>query len=404
MKRLFIVALLLVVLPLAGCTKLSNEYFENNTLNHVDDAMDLFEGYTNHMMEYYIENYPIISEMFDIKTADSYIPFTGSLDSIQRHELLNYHLTDNRGYLVNNHMTTVLEQIAYIYSFGISECPNAKEDKVCTSDELPGTSIRVLMEDKEVIVEYTKIVDTEYYTQYKATYFYHFRYEEELLVLDFSYEETSIDTDEAYLSMYLYYKENTVEQSKYRTHYESDNSYYKEVEINFNLLSMDYTKKVETHESASISYYNNENNEKFSIEVENGDYRNFAYTIYNGTKKIVSLINDKTLYAVNFSEVAGWDFLELTSGENEYNIYYNNIQIEDLTVFLNTYSGEYVFQNFKTETTFDDDLLSLSKFGLSLPYDTQYFEDKENYFMDNIDKIIHEANIEPIGVDIMIPY
>ena len=393
MKKLLILFLLLLTVPLTGCANLSDEYFPNETKNSMEEAMALFKTYSDHLENYYDEHYP--KGVTDITEDERYIAVDTYKDTYSRDELLNYDLTDNRMFLVINEFEFVLYKLDEIYSFGVDECSKTPEGKLCKIEGLLDTDNAIMfqMEGTDIVLELIITSDIKVYT-----HTYYFRYEEDKVTLDYSFTTEVLSSSEITSYRNTYYKEDEVQKSYFKeTGFDIEGKYL-EYQEEYNLITGDFTRKHEGKDDCDLWYYNSSNNELYYIHKVNEDYEGFNYTVFNGKKEQIKYYSDRELYWVNFSEIPGWDYLVRKDNSSYFEMYLNNEIPEGLTVAIQFRYGEYVYGEFSKEEL-TDDVLNLSKFGLSLPYSNQFFADKESFIIDNFNTILEDAGMELPGMD-----
>ena len=393
MKKLLIIFLLFLTIPLTGCADLSDEYFPNDTRNSMDEAMDLLKTYSDHLEDYYDEHYPNSDEMFDIKIAEGYVPLNAYKDSYTRDELVNYHLTDSRWFMLENEFKFAMFHLDNIFSFGVDECKNTVEGKYCKYKEVTNNEIMFQLEGNELFIKLILTNDLQEYTHK-----YHFRYEDELVSLDYSFIGMDTSVDEILSYRYLYYKEDEIQKSIFRVPNHTPGGDYIEYQEEYNLVTGDYTRKHETNEECELWYYNAINNELYHINKVNEDFENFVYIIFNGTKEQIKYSSSLASYSINFSEISGWDYLERVNDSHDFKMYHNNTLIDGLTVRIQFSCGEFVHGSFNVDE-FENDVLNLSNYEFSFPYSNQFYIDKETFFVENFNQIIEDANMELPGYD-----
>lgn len=387
MKKTLLVLIVITIFSLSGCTDLPQDNFTNETRDHLDEAMDVFEPYKDHLQQYYENTYPDFGLMHDISEAESYIYVEPYKDRYFRQELLNYHINDDRYFMSENVVQVALAQVDRIYNFGVTMCKNPKEGAYCTNNEVNGISLMFQKEGVKVYIEYT-VTTGSTVQQYR----YLFDGLDESIFIDFHYRVTNSETNAIIKDANMVYKEDDLEMTVYNDYSGLHGTDYFEKMTIFDFTTKDYIKKYNTSEFTKLWFYNEDNEELYYGKQVNDVLEDFQYSVFSGTKLALRYNYTGHQYYVNLSEISGWDRLDKVMGST-YKPYYNGLPLEEIEARIEFRYGEYVYVEFSAEEPFEEEVLNLSKFGLSLPYDSTFFQDKYEYYSDNFNQIILENNL-----------
>lgn len=375
----------LFIISLSSCAKLPQDYFTNETRDSVDDALILFETYTDHIKEYYEETYPTESSLGNISLVEGYEIVTPYEDEYHRDDFVNYHLTDHRYIKATNDMTRVLYQVDEIISFVEDECTKLKEGAYCESDNNEGVSLMFQMEEEELVFEYV----IEELRNITITTF-HFRTEEDKVVLEFKHDSKSKSTDSILGTMDLYYKEDDYEKSSVSDAipggFESEIKHDLKNEKFYRVLKRNgfyYLWYIADDEQYSVITTN-----EFKDSYTTEDLSYFTYTKFNGNKKVYEYNKEDEEFFINLLEFPGWDRIEIDDSNFTYRIYNGTQEINNLAVRFEFTRGQYVYVN--TSNPFD--------LGLDMPFTLTLIEEKEEYITENFISIIEESGIPLPGI------
>ncbi|MEW6607134.1 MAG: hypothetical protein AB1414_06720, partial [bacterium] len=177
MKKIYILFLILSTIIFTGCAKrdLENPYFDNSKKDTFLDAYLLFTEYLERVKDHHIEYFPLSDSERALYDEDAYINTELlSKDQIYRHEFYNYHLSDDRSYMLDSQIYTIIETKLYRSS---EKCKYITEGKQCLvteradDNQLLKYGLIYYMEDDQLFIDYM-------YTEYihSSSYVYMNRY------------------------------------------------------------------------------------------------------------------------------------------------------------------------------------------------------------------------------------
>lgn len=386
-----------ILILLAGCSnsRLENSYFENTSSDSYDEAMSILFDKINLARGQLHTYYPRSSQDSVMWFEDTYVNLQiWSKDTIYRHDLINYSLSDDRDYMRYSDLYALDNYYASVYL--PDSCSNIKEGELCTSTydhsnyslNYPSRSgIRFYMDKDSLLVN-------SFYTVNQSTLFnfifYFYKNEDfkdvmemTMLISNLSHSEyetishtkliygvsetsyrfnncTLSDIEQGSVSMeYLYtkFKEYSISDLK---HNEIDSF----VHLYFN------------NASTYGTIYDGSTHERYAVSARDEIYT--ASNYYQYIRNAEAIVYAPSYYKVNLSEVLGWDNIRRNDSglSPTYDLYYGDTLLSGgNTIMLNYADSEYPYYEYSGSNPIES-VINLSVIGLSTDFTTAYFEAK----------------------------
>ena len=396
MKKIWITCTFISLLLLFfGCSqkKLDNPYFENTSENTFEEAHGLFNEYMTRVRGTLEEYFPRVYQDEVMYFEEGYINAQlSSKDRIYRHELFNYHLSDDRSYMRYSQLYYLTDNTFFGGLSGIiSECDTITEGENCVETRqladpsLLKSGLTFYMEGNELYMEFMFSVNVN--TLYH--YAFHF-YEDEFMDDTMEMTLQIYNTSESIFETNSYTKlvfGKSLEES-FCNHCDINDSFEGSLEYLYakfkekpyqaysyetsNILSFIHLTISNDYTYGDV--FNGETGELFNCRTQDDAFVTQRYEQYIRNTLVVKY--SEYSYLVNLQEVLGWDNLVRIPEEfNTYLLQYNDVVLSDQYFVKIEYEhSEYPY--FGADSPFTDDLLSLAIFGLQTPYNTDYFTDK----------------------------
>lgn len=395
MKRILIIFLLLFIIPLGGCRSqdlLDNVYFDNAEFDSIYEFFGVADNHIDYVDDYYEDTNrePYVGRR--IGDDDGYINWEPSEEGeIQRHEMLNYHMTDTREYRMYSEIYHLTEHFWYVKSLALAGCASNSlvEGEVC-EPESDLLSFQYFVEGNNAFASY-KYKHAQSTIEIDFLFIYDFPE----VYLDFNYKRVVTETGELSRVSHVEYMSNEFEKVEVfePSSLDEPDGVYKYSYWDFE--TGDYTTmRKYSSEYFRLGRYVGETDEFFSMTIDDSPDRRFAYEKYIRETRILSYY-DKLSYFYNLNELPGWDRAVLRDDNFLYDLYYGNTLLTDShDIKYERNEGEYIyFMHHHYDEPITDEILNLSIIGLDVPYDSDYFLMKRVYFETYFIGWMEELNI-----------
>lgn len=398
MRKINILLFLIIVLSLSGCTKLDNELFENETLNHLDEALEYINIYSDKLTTYYEKNYPEFEDHGDPSILDkpSYIDSSIDSNSFYRHELINYHLTDHRFYksTTSNDIDIARKAILEIKDFAVTNCNESlKEGKKCT-EEGSYRELSFVMENDNIVLDFQNYNESNAET---LTYYFHIKTDiNNRMILTFHYEKVDEDKENKE-KVILYYEEGILlEGSYYELSVHHPEGLF--IKTYTDLLKNDYYYQIYTVDEDRLGYFNANEQALYQISKIDDHFANFYYQEFHGNKWTIeyreTIGNFKG--SINIMEFPNWDRVDRENVTDDYRLYYGEEEITSVFLTVEVISYEDIRVSVPHIPTIESILFN--KFGVSSEYTEDFFIDKRSYIINNFEEIKEKVNFIPYSL------
>jgi len=395
MKKAFITCVILSMLLLSGCSQknLDNPYFENTSENTFEEAHGLFSEYMTRVRGTLEEYFPRTYQDEAMYFEDGYINAQlFSKDRIYRHELYNYHLSDDRSYMRYSQLYYLTDKTFYGGLSGIiSECDTITEGESCVETRqladpsLLKSGLTFYMEGNELYMEFMFSVNVDTLYHY-AFHFYEDEFMDDIMEMTLQIYNTSESTFEtmSYTKLvfgksleesfcnYCDLNDPTAGSLEYLYAQFKEKPYQAYTYETSNILSFIHLNIMDDFTYGDV--FNGETGELFNCRTQDNAFVTRSYAKF--IRNVLVVDYSSSYYLVNLQEVLGWDNLVKTPDvNNSFQLQYNDEVLSDQYFVKIQYEhSEYPY--FEADSPLTDDLLSLSIFGLQTQYSTDYFNDK----------------------------
>ena len=397
MKKIGILISIFSMFILTGCSNenLVNDYFENKKSDDIEvlwDVLDIYDDFIKYHYDTFAQN-TYGNESID--TLDEYV-YVDFKNTINRDDLINYELTDNRSYLEGSLSYTYLE-VSNHKDFVNEHCENIKEGIKCdgqNADEY----FTYYVNDEDAYILYGQIVN-EYSVYKHSMYFY--TNEDGKKVFDYTLESKSSDlvlpTDNIFRSILVedqgetqytcwnYNDEDGNIGLEYGYRDDTDGSYVSIMVNNYQMYNIHYFDPIKSiYYKASIDQ---------NIVIMND------LEVYDGHIMLAKMNPLRGYFKINMMPIDGWDYITKIDGY-DYPVNYEmpivGLSINDpMIVHLESRTGEYVYYEFNQfGEVVPEDILDLSRFNLESPYTLAFYLDEVDDFSHTYQSLIEEANMD----------
>lgn len=396
MKKIGILISIFSMFILTGCSNkdLVNDYFENKKSDDIEvlwDVLDIYDDFIKYHYDTFAQN-TYGNESID--TLDEYV-YVDFKNTINRDDLINYELTDNRSYLEGSLSYTYLE-VSNHKDFVNEHCENIKEGIKCdgqNADEY----FTYYVNNEDAYILYGQIVN-EYSVYKHSMYFY--TNEDGKKVFDYTLESKSSDlvlpTDNIFRSILVedqgetqytcwnYNDEDGNIGLEYGYRDDTDGSYVSIMVNNYQMYNIHYFDPIKSiYYKASIDQ---------NIVIMND------LEVYDGHIMLAKMNPLRGYFKINMMPIDGWDYITKIDGY-DYPVNYEmpivGLSMYDpMIVHLESRTGEYVYYEYSHfGEVVPDDILDLSRFNLESPYSLAFYLDEVDDFSNHYQSLIEDANM-----------
>lgn len=346
MKKTILVSLILLCIPLLlSCSseRLANPFFDNAEEDTLEDATTLFLNYLekiNSLVEGYFPRSGSSLDAENIYNDPTFIlNDIYSNDEIFRHEFVNYHLSDDRDYLDDFILSSIVSSASMHNPFvsAVTACDDIKEGEKCDVTSYNDNhywdiqGLQYYMDNENLYLDFKS-------TYYSSDTLYHFVF---LFYRDINYRqimELSIGISDAleysfetmaYVKLTFgedleeYNCNNCMPSDPTQGHLEY--RYMQFAETSYNDLPSEIYKIHHTIDISVIdnviygTIYNGETNEAFYVTQRDGVSEASEYTKFIRNTLLVQY--SSSYFKVNLNEILGWDKLIKTDEDfNQYKL------------------------------------------------------------------------------------
>jgi hypothetical protein len=392
---------------LTGCSNenLVNDYFENKKSDDIEVLWDVLDIYDVFISDQY-ETYSKTSYGHEnIDVSDNYIP--ANFDNIvNKNDLVNYELTDNRSYLVGSLSYTYLE-VSKHKDFVNEHCENIKEGIKCDGQNDDEYFTYYVNEDNAYIL-YGQIVN-EYLVYQHEMYFY--INEDGKKVFD--YKVLSLSSDPFLPSNHAF--RSIVIEDEGETSYTCWNFDDEEENVGLKYSYQDFQDgslisiNANRYLMYQINYFNPEKDIYYKGSIESNVVTMLDLEVYDDSILLVKMNPPRGYYKLNMMPIDGWDTI-LEIDDHDYPKNYKMV-IEGLSMYspmivhLEDRTGEYIYYEYSAfREEVPNDILDLSRFGLSSPYTHQFYSNEVDYFNSNYPGLLEDADMNGTFQNILIEF
>jgi hypothetical protein len=396
MKKIGILICMISVFMLTGCSNenLVNDFFDNKKSDDIEvlwDVMDTYDAFIKDQYETYAKT-SYGNESIEI--SDSYLPVTFN-NIINKSDLLNYELTDNRSYIEGSLSYTYLEMSNH-KNFVNDHCQNIKEGIQCDGDN-SDEYFTYYVNDNQVYILYGQVINAYLTYRYEMHFYIN---ENGKKVFDFIVISMSSDL---YLPANNVYRSIVVEDEG-ETYYTCWNFDDEEGNVGLEYTYHDFQEGswlsviVNRFEMYQINYFDPEKDIYYRSNIDSNVITFLDLEVYDDHILLAKMNPLKGYYKLNMMPISGWDkIVEIDDQDypKNYELFVEGSSINDsMIVHLESRTGEYIYYEYRViREEVPNDILDLSRFGLSSPYTLQFYLDEVAYFTATYPSLLEDANM-----------
>ena len=383
MKKICLLIMFFSLFMLSSCSdeNLVNEYFENKKSDDIEVFWDVVDSYDDFIKNHYSTYSKTAYDHESIDVLNNYVP-TSFNQLVEKDDLINYELTDNRSYLEGSLSYTYLE-VSKHKEFVNDSCQYIKEGIICEGDT-ENQYFSFYVDGLNAYMTYGQVVN-EYNSYQYEMYFY--VNEDGKKVFEFFLKTISSDpflpANHTYKSTLIEDQEETI-YTCWNCDSEDDNIGLEYTYHNFQDQTY-LSVMVNAYKMYNIHYYDSSKQTYYNAQVEPMRITMNTIEVYDGDIMLVKLNPDRGYYKLNMMPIDGWSSLyEIDDHDYPKNyelIIDHNASSEPMIVHLESRTGEYVYYEYNTfREEVPQDILDLSRFGLESPYDRDFYDHEVSYF------------------------